>query len=62
MRQRLFTVGVFLLVLVIALGGLAGCTQSAKEREAAPTEEGAASEDTGATPGSVAGTPAPGST
>jgi LysM repeat protein len=53
---------VFLLVLVIALGGLAGCTRSAKEREAAPTEEGAVPEDTGTAPGGVAGTAEPGST
>jgi LysM repeat protein len=62
MRWRLSTVGVFLLVLVITLGGLAGCTLSAKEREAAPTEEGAAAEATGTAPSGVAGTPEPGST
>ena len=61
MRQKLSTMGVFLLVLAVAAAGLGGCARSAREREAPDATPVATDVDSGI-PSGEGLTPAPGET
>lgn len=51
MRQRLSTIGIGLLILIVVLTGLAGCAQQSKEREVDATEPPARGASVATAPG-----------